>query len=73
MIEIWPDIWPAWQVFRACATQWRAGAGGATGIDYNVLPWLMKLHGVDDEAAALNDLRVMERTALAIIHKQGAE
>jgi len=57
-------------VFRACATQWRSGAGGATGLDYNVLPWLMKLQGIDDEAAALADLRVMESVALGIIHKE---
>lgn len=52
-------------------TQWRTGMGGITGLDYNVLPWLMKLNGVEDEATALTDIRVMESAALKIVY-QGA-
>ncbi len=51
------------------ATQWRTGVGGVTGLDYNVLPWLMKVSGVEDEAAVLDDIRIMERAALDMIHK----
>jgi len=68
VIEVWPDVWPAFLVFQSAATQWRTGMNGPSGLDYNVLPWLMKLHGVEDEAATLADLRVMERVALRIIH-----
>lgn len=67
------DVWPAFRVFQAVSTQWRTGMGGATGIDYNVLPWVMRLHTVDDEATALSDLQIMERTALKIMHKERAE
>lgn len=42
---------------------------GPTGLDYNVLPWLMDNHGIEDKAAALKDIRVMERAALAKIHE----
>jgi hypothetical protein len=42
---------------------------GATGLDYNCLPWLMRTHGIDDEATALYDIRIMERTALTLMHK----
>lgn len=52
------------------STQWRTGMGGVTGLDYNVLPWLMKLIGVENEATALNDVRVMESTALTMIHRR---
>lgn len=62
-------MWPAFLTFQAMSTQWRTSMGGITGLDYNMLPWLMKLHGVEDEATALNDIRVMECTALKIIHK----
>lgn len=50
------------------STQWRTGMNGITGLDYNVLPWLMKLEGIEDEATALNDIRLMERAALEIIN-----
>lgn len=70
---MWPDNWPAFLIFQSMGTQWRSGVGGVTGLDYNVLPWLMKINGVKDEAAALNDIRIMERAALAKIHEeQGA-
>lgn len=65
---MWPDVWPAFAVFQSMSTQWRTGMGGITGLDYKVLPWLMKLNGVEDEATALTDIRVMESTALKIIH-----
>ncbi|WP_306459514.1 DUF1799 domain-containing protein [Serratia fonticola] len=69
-VEILPDVWQSFEVFRAMATQWRTGMSGVTGLDYNCLPWLMKLHGVEDEAVALTDIRVMEATALSVIHKK---
>ncbi|ASM31294.1 DUF1799 domain-containing protein [Serratia marcescens] len=69
-VDVLPDVWPVFEVFRAMATQWRTGMGGVTGLDYNCLPWVMKLHGVDDEATALTDIRVMEAAALATIHKK---
>ncbi|WP_320338560.1 DUF1799 domain-containing protein [Citrobacter sedlakii] len=71
-IDVWPDVWPSFLVFQAVSTQWRTGMGGATGLDYNVLPWVMRLHNVSDEATALSDLQVMERTALRIMYKKGA-
>lgn len=69
VIEVWPDCWQAFAIFQDCATQWRTGMNGPTGLDYSVLPWLMKVHGVEDEAAALSDIRVMERAALMKIHE----
>ncbi|WP_282806972.1 DUF1799 domain-containing protein [Hafnia alvei] len=74
IVEIWPDIAPAFDVFICMATQWRTSMNGVSGLDYNCLPWLMKVNGVEDEASALSDLRVMEAAALRMLHKnQGAE
>ena len=70
IIEVWPDVWPSFQVFQSASTQWRTGMGGPTGMDYNVMPWLMKVHGVEDEVTALSDLKVMEAAALKVMHKQ---
>lgn len=70
IIHVLPDVWPAFCLFQSLSTQWRTGFGGATGLDYNVLPWLMRVHGIEDEATALNDIRIMERTALKTMHKK---
>jgi len=43
--------------------------GVVTGLDYSVLPWLMKVLGIENEATALNDIRIMESAALRVIHK----
>lgn len=69
IIEIWPDIWPSFEVFRAMSTQWRTGVNGVTGLDYNCLPQVMDWLGVEDKATVFSDIRVMESAALATIHK----
>ncbi|KFC95714.1 uncharacterized DUF1799 family protein [Leminorella grimontii ATCC 33999 = DSM 5078] len=38
-------------------------------MDYNVLPWLMRVHKITDKASALEDIRIMEDAALRTIHK----
>nr|WP_281959181.1 DUF1799 domain-containing protein [Enterobacter mori] len=70
IVHVLPDVWPVFCLFQSLSTQWRTGFGGATGLDYNVLPWLMRVHGIEDEATALNDIRIMERTALKTMHKK---
>lgn len=69
IIEVWPDVWPSFLVFQSAGTQWRTSLGGVTGLDYSVLPWLMKVRGIENEATALNDIRIMESAALRVIHK----
>lgn len=50
-------------------TQWRVGPGGAIGLDYGVLPSVMRLTGVPakERAAIFQDVRVMEAEALAVM------
>ncbi|UWI82944.1 putative tape measure chaperone [Pseudomonas phage Motto] len=48
-------------------TQWRSAGMGAYGLDYNVLPMLFRIYKIDDEEAALNDLRIMESKALEMM------
>jgi hypothetical protein len=67
-IEVWPDNWPSFLVMDAMGTQWRTGACGATGLDYGVLPKVMKLVGIPakDRPGVFHDIRVMESEALAV-------
>lgn len=68
-VGILPSVWPSFSVFSSLATQWRVGANGATGIDYNVLPWMFELHRVEDAAACLADIQIMEHEALITMSK----
>jgi len=36
-VEVWPCNWPAFLLFNRMSTQWRAGAGGAIGLDYSCI------------------------------------
>ena len=53
-------------------TQWRTGMSGPTGLDYNALPIVMKLEGVQmrDRQDVFDCVRIMESAALKLIHTQ---
>lgn len=70
--EVWPENWPIFQLFFDLNTQWRVGATGATGLDYNVLFRLLDeagLHGAEWREA-FDTIRVMEATALEMMRKE---
>lgn len=71
-LAIWPETLPPLRVFAALDTQWRVGFGGATGLDYNVLPTTLRLLGVPraDWPELFEDIRTMERAALDVMHQQ---
>jgi hypothetical protein len=67
--EVWPDNWKSFLVMDSMWTQWRTGARGATGLDYGVLPNVMRLVGVPakDRPSVFQDIRVMESEAIAVM------
>ena len=71
-VEVWPDNAPAVNLFIAMGTQWRVGMGGATGLDYNSLPGVMRLIGIGpgDRKEAFEDLRVLEGVALELMRAE---
>lgn len=63
-----PGNWHTVMMFERMETQWRAGPGGAIGLDYSVLlgpDGLLSLYGVRHRRAMLDDLRIMEVAALS--------
>lgn len=71
-LGIWPDNVPAVAVFLSVATQWRMGFAGPTGLDYGVLPAVLRLHGVPrrDWPNLFSDLRTLESAALTTLRKK---
>jgi hypothetical protein len=75
-VEVWPEHWRAYELFCDVQTQWRTGAGGPTGLDYNVLyrrlDRVQARYGLsDDERDGLeDDVRAMEYEALAAMHEK---
>jgi len=66
VVDVLPDVWPAFQLFRAMSTQWRMGMAGATGLDYAAIPVTGKLLGMNSKAirSVFDDVRCMEGEAL---------
>lgn len=67
----YPENADACALFRRMATQWRAGMGGATGLDYGPVLEVMALMGVRkrDRLLTLDKIRVMEAEALACMRE----
>jgi hypothetical protein len=65
-VEVWPDNWSTVQVFAAMETQWRIGMSGPAGLDYGVLPNVMRMTGVPRKEwpIVFDGIRIMEGAAL---------
>lgn len=66
VVEVWPENWPAVDLFVRVGTQWRVGMGGASGLDYNVV-WRMidRLRlGAEQEDDLFEDIQHLEREAM---------
>lgn len=67
---IWPENQKAVSLFSSISTQWRTGAFGPTGLDYNVLFTRMERMHLTDAAHdhLFGDVRVIEFEALRILN-----
>lgn len=71
--ELWPDNWPAFQLFASLQTQLRVGGmGGASGFDYNVYFARMERMKLSDQDFEwlFDDVRVIEAEALTAMNKK---
>ena len=57
---IWPEAWPAVELFLKVQTQWRGGASGIIGLDYTAVRWVMELYQSGDQRELLEDVQVIE-------------
>lgn len=71
-LQVWPDLWDAWCVFDAMGTQWRAGAGGVYGLDFNVVRDELEVREIprEDWQEVRELIRYMESIALTEIHRK---
>jgi hypothetical protein len=65
-VLVWDINWHTFTLFNSLSTQWRVGMGGATGLDYNVIPMVAKSLGIKNKElnSIFPDLQVMENEAL---------
>lgn len=65
-VEVWPENWATWCLFRDQRNQWRIGFNGPTGMDFNVLYRDLDDLGItgDERLRLKADMRAMEQAAL---------
>ena len=68
-VEIWQDNLDAFRLFKVMCTQWRTSMAGVTGLDYNCIPWVMKVNNIPENERIFNDLQIMEGEALKLMNK----
>lgn len=66
VIEVWPENWPAFQLFQRISSQWDVGMAGPTCLKYSSLYPLLDRLAADEAAwwALFDDIRHMESAAL---------
>jgi len=57
-------------MFLRCQTQWRVGISGIIGLDYTSVIEMIKLYLVEDTVAMLENLQIMEASALQVINRE---
>lgn len=69
-VELWPENERAYLLFSWMQTQWRVGAMGPIGLDYNTLGRKMDRMQLEPDAydQLEDDIRTMEFAALEAIH-----
>lgn len=63
----WPEHVRTLEVWLACATQWRVGPHGATGLDYAGIEAMFRIRRLADAQDApelFHELQLMERATL---------
>jgi hypothetical protein len=74
-VEVWPENWPAFTLFRQMHTQWYVGMGGYTGLNYLVLWALIDRMGLSKAEAdqLFGDIQCMEYAALSVMNKKSKD
>ena len=69
---VWPENLPAVNAFIAMLTQWRVGMAGVTGLDYGVIPAVLRMAGIPrgEWPDVFDGLRIMEAEALQIMRER---
>lgn len=69
--EVWPDCWPAIDLYSRVMTQWRSSMGGLVGLDYAVVFQLLDRMGLNDTdwQDRLTDIQIIEAAVIDLMRE----
>lgn len=70
--EVWPECWPAVDLYLKYRTQWIQGPGGPSGLNYSILFADLDRSGIegDEREDIMDHIRTIEAEVLAEIYKE---
>jgi len=70
-VDVWPENWPAIDLYVQYRTQWIQGPGGPTGLNYPVLLADLDRRGItnDERTEIMDSIRVIEDVVLDKIYE----
>jgi hypothetical protein len=70
VFEVWPENWPALELFMRCQTQWRTGPKGLLGLDYGAVLAMANLWSMEHVRDTMTDVQIIEATILEQLSKE---
>jgi len=71
---VFEENWESVELFLKLATQWRVGGmGGFLGLDYASVDAVFRIYKVKNRPERLDDIRVMELSAVGILNEKSKE
>ncbi|KKO71842.1 DUF1799 domain-containing protein [Kerstersia gyiorum] len=70
-VDVWPENWPAIDLYLRYRTQWIQGPGGPTGLNYSVLFADLDRNGIegDEREQIMEGIRIIEAAVLKKIYE----
>lgn len=70
MVDVWPECWPAVELYMKYRTQWIQGPGGPCGLNYAILLADLNRAGIEGEEREdiMADIRTIEAEVLAVVY-----
>ena len=72
--EVYDDNWDAVMIFCKMQTQWNTSFAGLVGLRYEILLMqggMFDLYNITERSKILEDIQIMEATALKEFNKEG--
>lgn len=72
IVEVWPESWPAVELYVRYQTQWLQGAGGPSGLNYAILFADLDRSGIEgeDREDIMDGVRIVEAEVLKSIYQE---
>lgn len=72
IVEVWPESWPAVELYVRYQTQWLQGPGGPSGLNYAILFADLDRSGIEgeDREDIMDGVRIIEAEVLKSIYQE---